>query len=152
MERYLPFPEAWSVTARVHGPINKPSAQEIAKLELGVDGYPEDLQVRLRAALTVIYALRLCQPDFFAEPQTELEIEKTVGLAARQTVENYRVFTSKENLKEETKDLDDSGAAVLGAINNIVEEGKFSSDVRGLSEAIVRHIHKQHRRGSDCAD
>lgn len=147
MERFLAPSTGWSVTDRVYGPINQPSAEEIEKIYENAADFPEELQTRLKAALTVIYALRLCQPDFFASAETEREIERAVGLAARQTIDNYPIFDSKQKLNEETKDLDDSATALFSVIDQIVEIGEFPSEVRGLGEAIVRHIHKHHQLG-----
>ena len=149
MERYTPPVEGWSVTARVHGPVDKPSIQAIEAIKSGAAHHSDELHTRVMAALTVIDALRLCQPDFFASDKTAKAIERTVGIMARQTTEIYFNFDLKERLKEVTEDLDEQEPGVLDSIDQIVELGQFPSTVRGLSEAIVRHIYKQQQPGAD---
>lgn len=142
--------EDWSVTSRVYGPINRLSETEIIEEIIApAEGYSEEIEPRLKAAYTVMRALRLCQPDFFADEETALAIDRTVGLAARQTVDAYPRFGPKEQLKQDTRHLDEERPAVLDCIDHIAETGGLSSDIRGLSEAIIRHIYKNSTKSSD---
>lgn len=141
-QRKLSFND-WSVTARIYGPIDRLSEGEVnAMIVSPAEDFPEDIKPRLLGAYTVMQALRLCQPDFFANEDIALEIDRTVGLTARRIQEDYMGFDSKKRLKEETSALDDSNPVVLDCIEDIIKKGKLTSEVRGVSEAIVRHIYK----------